>query len=164
MFINIAGKRFLALLLDSLIVVFGPIIPLRILSELGLRLSLRSMLGIEGSVREYWPGLSWGSKLLWIAAPVVIFLFYGVLFECSGWRATPGKRFLKLSVEARDGSGVTFAKVVGRNVAKALTIFPFPLTVLPCLVVNAILLLSLDGQRGLHDRIAGTRVVARSAT
>lgn len=78
---------------------------------------------------------------------------YFALFESSAWQATPGKRALGLVVTDRDGARPGFGRALGRHVA-ALANYA-------SLMVGWLLVALDRDKRGLHDHLAGTRVVSR---
>lgn len=78
---------------------------------------------------------------------------YFALFESSVWQATPGKRALGLVVTDRDGARLGFGRALGRHVA-ALANYA-------SLMVGWLLVALDRDKRGLHDHLAGTRVVSR---
>jgi uncharacterized RDD family membrane protein YckC len=91
-------------------------------------------------------------------ALVPVALVLGAVYFVYGWGvrgATPGKRLLGIAVEGRDG-----AFPIGASRATA--------RLLGYLLSGALLgighLMILFGGLGLHDRVAGTRVVRRERT
>ncbi len=64
--------------------------------------------------------------------------------------ATPGKRWAGLSVTAEDGSALGWGRALARGVGYALSAASLGIG----------FLMILAGGLGLHDRIAGTRVVS----
>lgn len=115
------------------------------------------------------------ADLLITLGTVVPYLLYLALTESSSRRATLGKRWAHLRVSAADGSAPGTGAVWVRNIVKALPwqlghmgflrgMFEMQaglgigLTVLSLLLALACALPALAGGRGIHDRIAGTRV------
>jgi uncharacterized RDD family membrane protein YckC len=73
--------------------------------------------------------------------------------ESSGLQATPGKLLLGIVVTDRDGQRLSFAKALGRNVAKIFSLLTFGF---------GYLLIAFNARsQGLHDLIAGTLVVTK---
>jgi uncharacterized RDD family membrane protein YckC len=81
-------------------------------------------------------------------------LVYYAAFEASPLRATPGKIIMQSYVGASDGGAITFARALGRNLAKIFSVITFGL---------GYLMAAFTGRKqALHDLIAGT-VVYRHA-
>lgn len=81
---------------------------------------------------------------------------YFVLFESSRWQATPGKRVFGIGVTDRDGQAVSFLRALGRHAAALANYATFGL---------GYLLIALPPEkRGLHDHLAGTRVLCMRAS
>ncbi|WP_423821490.1 RDD family protein [Salinisphaera sp. SPP-AMP-43] len=78
---------------------------------------------------------------------------YYALFEGSAMRATPGKYLLGLAVVDNNGDRLTWGQAFGREFAKWLS----------CLILMiGIFMIAVTRRRqGLHDKLAGTRVVYR---
>jgi uncharacterized RDD family membrane protein YckC len=77
---------------------------------------------------------------------------YFALLESSPWQATPGKRVLGLVVTDRDGARPGFGRALGRHLAALANYLS---------LLVGWLLVALDrDKRGLHDHIAGTRVLS----
>lgn len=92
--------------------------------------------------------------LLWpplLAFTALTVLWHGS-FDASRWQASPGKRLLGLRVVAADGARPGVGRAFARQLAGALS----------WLVLNLGHLMALAGpeHRALHDRLAGTRVLA----
>ncbi len=92
------------------------------------------------------------------APPVLAFALIGVVyhvgFECSRRRATPGKRALGLRVTGPDGRGPSPGRALARYTAGALSWLTLNL--------GHALAAVPPQRRALHDRLAGTHVVAES--
>ncbi|MCE7032406.1 RDD family protein [Lysobacter sp. GX 14042] len=93
-------------------------------------------------------------SLLW--PPLLAFAGLAVLwhgsFEASHWQASPGKRLLGLRVVAADGTRPGIGRAFARQLAGGLS----------WLVLNLGHAMALAGPeyRALHDRLAGTRMLA----
>ena len=82
---------------------------------------------------------------------LLVSLLYFPLFHASAWQATPGKRVMGLRVMRVDGQDVSFLRAVGRHLAEVLSALVFMI---------GYLMIGMTRQKtGLHDLIAGTRVV-----
>lgn len=79
---------------------------------------------------------------------------YGALFEASGWHATPGKRLLGLVVVDERGEWLDLSRSAARSVVKNLSLSL-------CGLLAISVLLDTPRQRGVWDRVAGSRVVRR---
>ncbi|MBI4610343.1 MAG: RDD family protein [Candidatus Rokubacteria bacterium] len=93
---------------------------------------------------------------------VAVLVALGVLLHATYWTAfvggcgqTPGKMLLSLQVVGRDGSAVGYGRAAWRWVAMGLAVLPLGLGFLGVMLTR--------DRRGLHDWLAGTRVV-RSAS
>jgi len=97
-------------------------------------------------------------------------MFYRVLFEGSRLKATPGKWLLGLRTTSLAGGQLSYATAALRSwpwwftgaIAGTLPTAVPAAAVLSALSVLSILLSA--ERRGLHDRMAGTRVVLRDRT
>ena len=143
-----------ALLVFIGVFVLGPLIARPVVSVLG------------GPVVHYWwehwwthPPATPADVAFWpilvslIVLPVVVAL--GAVYYVYYWGvqgATPGKRLLGLAVEAEDGSAP-----IGLSRA-AIRVLGY---LLSGLVLGIGFLMIATGGAGLHDRLAGTRVVRR---
>ena len=96
-------------------------------------------------------------------------MFYRMIFEGSRMRATPGKFLLDLKAVHPDGRTMLFAASALRGWPWWLTgavagIMPGAAPVAALLCLAALALIPASGRRqGLHDRMAGTRVVMRAS-
>ncbi len=82
---------------------------------------------------------------------LLVSLLYFPLFHASAWQATPGKRVMGLRVMRVDGQDVSFLRAVWRHLAEILSALIFMI---------GYLMIGLTREKtGLHDLIAGTRVV-----
>lgn len=115
------------------------------------------------------------ADLLITVGTVVPYLLYLALTESSSRHATLGKRWARLRVSAADGSAPATGAVWERNIVKALPWqlghmgflrgvleiqagMGITLAVAGTLLGLACGIPALVGGRGLHDRVAGTRV------
>ncbi len=81
----------------------------------------------------------------------VISVLYFAFFESSQWQATLGKKALGLKVTDLDGRRISFARALGRNLARILS-------GLIC-AIGYIMAAFTERKQALHDLIAGTLVV-----
>lgn len=79
---------------------------------------------------------------------------YHTLFIASRWQATPGKRVMGCMVVTKDGKRLSYMNAFGRHVACALSWLPWP-----PISIGFFLIGWTSQKTGLHDMIAGTRVV-----
>ncbi len=82
---------------------------------------------------------------------LVLWPLYFALLESSPWQATLGKRVFGLIVTDRDGARISFGRALGRHVAAVANYLS--------LMVGWLLVAIPGDKRGLHDQIAGTRVL-----
>jgi uncharacterized RDD family membrane protein YckC len=86
------------------------------------------------------------------AAMLLIFIAFSAM-ESSGVQATPGKMLLGIVVTDNDGQRLSFARALGRNFAKIISLLAFGI---------GFLLIALNARgQDLHDLLAGTFVVAK---
>lgn len=78
-------------------------------------------------------------------------LLYFPIFNASVWQATPGKRLLGIHLMRVDGQDVSFPRSLGRYFAQILSALIF--------MIGYIMVGLTREKTGLHDLIAGTRVV-----
>ena len=67
--------------------------------------------------------------IIWLAGFFVLRAFYFTLFEMSPRGATPGKRFMRLRVVARDGGRLGAESILVRNAMREIEVF-LPLTLI----------------------------------
>lgn len=79
-----------------------------------------------------------------------IYTFYNIAFELSGLKATPGKRWNKISVES-DLSRPQVWGIILRNFLKPISLILF--------FSGFIMILFNPKRQGLHDYIAGTIIL-----
>ena len=136
------AHRWFAVLIDGVLVVIPGITAMFAVGALGVAISARD---------EQAPGLAsalYGVVQLGILA---LQLAYGTLFEASSWQATPGKRLMGMRVVTPEGGRLTLSAALGRNLVKSLGLAACSLL--------AFTVLTDSQQRGVWDRVAGTRVV-----
>jgi uncharacterized RDD family membrane protein YckC len=103
---RVVRKRGVALFLDYLILFFLPAIVL-------------SVLPIGPSAA--------GAALLIIG--FVVFYLVAPAFEGSRWRATPGKRIMKLQITTKEGERISYRRAFARNVLRTLTLYSYFLVI-----------------------------------
>lgn len=123
--------------------------------------SLWVLLGSWGLV-AYVSVTRWPENLLNLAALAGLLLLWGILLHAAyftvfvgGCGQTPGKMLCGIRVVCRDSSPVGYRRALLRWIGYGLAALPFGLGFLG--------LLFTAERRGLHDWIAGTRVVRRAA-
>lgn len=84
-------------------------------------------------------------------ASFLLSLLYFPLFNASAWQGTPGKRLLGIRLMRVDGQSISFLRALGRHLAQILSAL---------ILMIGYLMIGLTREKtGLHDLIAGTRVV-----
>ncbi len=137
------GSRFLAALVDTVLIVLLQVIVIGtlILIALGLK---------EITTSESAP--YWGLAILGLLN-FVFFWGYYIFFEILWNGQTPGKRWVGLRVIRLDGTPVTAAEVVIRNLVRALDMLP------AAYGVGVVTMFISEKSRRLGDLAAGTVVV-----
>jgi uncharacterized RDD family membrane protein YckC len=112
--------------------------------------------------------IPYGHKLVFwsVSLPVLGFL-YSVAFLASGWRATPGMRWLRIELaRAADYGRVGLAQVCGRSaILVAESLLSSVVKVLGLVVLLDFLWPAWDARRQtLHDKLARTVVLRRPPT
>lgn len=103
---RVIGKRGVALFLDYLILLFVPIVVL-------------DALPISEST---------ASTALGVIA-LIVFYLVAPAFEGSRWRATPGKRIMKLQITTKEGERISYRRAFARNVLRTLTLYSYFLVI-----------------------------------
>ncbi len=142
------GSRFLAALVDTSLLVLLQIIVIGTFIFLGLR---NADLFSEDS------GPTWVLALLSLIA-FVFFWGYYIFFEILWNGQTPGKRWVGLRVIRLDGTPVTTAEVVIRNLVRTIDLLP------TAYGVGIIVMFVNRNSRRLGDLAAGTVVVHEQGT
>ena len=93
--------------------------------------------------------------LLFVPFAFVVVWLYFAFLESSADQGTLGKRLLGLKVTDYEGRRISFGRATGRFWAKLLSGIPFE--------IGYIMAAFTDRKRALHDMIAKTLVVRRSA-
>jgi uncharacterized RDD family membrane protein YckC len=91
------------------------------------------------------------SAFVFIALAFVGQWLYEALFTSSSWQATIGKRVLRLKVVDEAGNRIGFGRATGRFFAKILSSMFF--------CIGFIMIAFTERKTGLHDMLAGTRVM-----
>ena len=93
-----------------------------------------------------------------LIALLIGFIYY-VLFECSTWQATPGKRALNLRVTDQHGHRLSLGRAMTRNSIRLLNVIS---ALLPFICYIA--MLWSKRKQGLHDMLADTLVLQGCAS
>jgi uncharacterized RDD family membrane protein YckC len=91
--------------------------------------------------------------LLVLAFISLILAVYFVLFECSRFRATPGKLICGIIVVDLDGNRISFWRATARHFAKLLSF--------ATLAIGFMMAGWTPRKQALHDKIAGCLVLRR---
>jgi uncharacterized RDD family membrane protein YckC len=135
------GSRFLAAALDSLLITLW----LAFVIVVGVVLSTQLAAQDDSTMNWFIAIMSTLSFL--------IFWGYYILFEIFWNGQTPGKRWIKLRVIRVDGTPVTAAEVVIRNLVRLIDLLP------AAYAVGVVCMFTNDKSRRLGDLAAGTLVV-----
>ncbi|MEI9999182.1 MAG: RDD family protein [Verrucomicrobiota bacterium] len=133
------GRRFAAILIDGLILVFLIFVPALIL------------LVALGAATRNDPSAS-----VWFM-PIILILEYGLpaafeIFFIGRYGATPGKMLMKIKVVTPEGGPITYGRSAGRYFAKLLSNI--------ILWIGFLMAFWDEEKRTLHDRICKTRVIS----
>lgn len=82
---------------------------------------------------------------------LICYTAYFVLFNCSDWQATPGKRVLGIYIRRKDSHQMTIAQAIGRYFAMSFSYLLF--------CIGFMMAGWNSEKKALHDMMAGTRVV-----
>lgn len=81
---------------------------------------------------------------------IFVFLLYFPIFHSSSWKATPGKKLLKIEVTDLHGNRISFCRGVGRILGRQLSqLCPIGYIIQPI----------TKRRQALHDILAGTLVI-----
>jgi uncharacterized RDD family membrane protein YckC len=143
------GSRFVAILLDTLILYFSLLVVLLIFVLFG------SALGVRGDSE-----IGTGGK--WFIAVLVLLVFvllwgYFALFEALWHGQTPGKRVMKLRVIKDSGRQITLFEALARNLVRFIDYLP------GMYLTGVITMLCNKRNQRLGDMVAGTIVVHERA-
>jgi uncharacterized RDD family membrane protein YckC len=137
------GKRFLAMLLDALILgVIGEIYNAVFGSTLPDNILLNDMISFDDFLQLMMPAL---------VVSILISAIYHIFFMTRTNGQTPGKRALGIRVVKKDGTPITFIDALLRNVVGY--------TLSGIFALGYIWALFDSEKQGWHDKIAGTTVV-----
>lgn len=142
--------RFLAHLVDHIIlgVVAAPLFFITVLPSI-IRIAQQADRDQEPSPEMIITIIS--SIFVYIALAFVGQWLYEALLTSSSWQATIGKRVLHLKVVDEDGNRIGFGRATGRFFAKILSSMFF--------CIGFIMIGFTERKTGLHDMLAGTRVL-----
>lgn len=142
--------RFLAKILDSILIdiVMGPIYLIWVLP------ALMATGGVAGTPAAAPAMLHYLGKLLTFElAYMGVFLAYNTLM-LGRFGTTVGKMAIQASVVQPDGAQISYARALGRTAMEIVS---------GLILLIGYIIAGFDSQkRALHDRVAGTRVVARA--
>ena len=142
------GSRFLAALIDTLILLVLQIV-----------VNLTVLLILSLTILDFIAGESTWGWLVAIFGLVSFTFFWGyyIFFETLWNGQSPGKRLTKLRVIRTDGTPITLAEAVIRNLVRMIDF-------LPAYYGVGVVVMFIDGQsRRLGDMAAGTLVVREAA-
>ncbi|MBF0371794.1 MAG: RDD family protein [Alphaproteobacteria bacterium] len=139
---NEFGRRFVALLVDALVMAAGVFALAMVLAALAMAA------GATSSRDEEVMG-----AVLFLSSLLVPAL-YGSVLESSKWQATFGKIAVGLRVAQSTGGSVTFGRSLGRNLAKSF--------LSPLLLIGYIVFFFTEKRQTLHDILADTVVVSKA--
>jgi uncharacterized RDD family membrane protein YckC len=141
------GSRFLAALVDSLIIVALQVVVYTILIYVLFQLAPEAAGGAAGEMVA-----GWLVALLLLLSFVLLWGYY-IFFEVYWNGQSPGKRWIALRVICSDGSPITLAEAIIRNLIRPIDFLPFAYALgVVVMFVNA-------QSRRLGDLAAGTLVV-----
>jgi uncharacterized RDD family membrane protein YckC len=134
------GRRFLATLIDGLIVLFITFILMAVFAVLSI---------IVASYNPY--GDLVGFNALFFVSAIVVSVIYYVRFWASSEGQTIGKGMMNIRVISTDGASISVGKGIIRYIGYIISGLIFSL---------GFIWIAFDGKRqGWHDKIAGTYVV-----
>ena len=84
---------------------------------------------------------------------LVEYWLYFAILESSELQATVGKRFLNLKVTDLSGEKISFGKATGRHFGKIISFV--------ILLIGFLMVIWDKKKQGLHDKMAGTLVIAQ---
>jgi len=99
---RVIRKRGVALFLDYLILLFLPAVVL-------------GALPVSEST----------ASVVLVVFGLVVFYLVAPAFEGSRWRATPGKRIMKLQITTKEGERISYRRAFARNVLRTLTLYSY---------------------------------------
>jgi len=139
------GSRFLAGLLDSLLIVGLLLVPALIV----LMFNLQTFFLGAGAAEEAW---------VWMIAILIVVVFlvywgYFLLFELLMNGQTPGKRYMRIRVVQQEGAAVSFESIAIRNLLRAVD-------GLGLYAVAGIVMFATQKMQRLGDLAAGTVVIS----
>ncbi len=150
---GLLGRRYLARMIDSMIVGVLAATALGLLRDLGPQTK---------------PDLL--SVLFNLSALLILWIGYGAVLESSPWQATLGKRLMGLRVYDSEGGRLEVFQAAGRNLVKdgpflMFTLIPAgPVLSLVWLGCHLVVLHRSPVYQAIHDRAAKTWVAAPEAT
>lgn len=81
----------------------------------------------------------------------IIYVIYHSLFEMSRWKATPGKKWVKIKVMDAKQNEIHPFRILLRNAGKSFSLILF--------FLGFVMIIFHPKKQGLHDYIAGTMVL-----
>jgi uncharacterized RDD family membrane protein YckC len=147
--------RFLAYLIDSVVMSFGFVlilVPLIFLTGLG---EILSRIHPDEELNEAGIFLIIAVIFLVSIVALAVTWLYHAWMESSEWQATIGKKALGLVVTDMAGQRITFGRATGRHFGKIIT------NLVP-LLIGYIMAGFTEKKQALHDMIAGCLVLRRS--
>lgn len=140
------GSRFLASLIDGGVLLLIAVI-LMLIGAVSVTTVTRVNGGADKEIEE--TSRSMGRAIGYALIPIG--WLYMALQESSASGATPGKKAMGLRVVDGNGERISFLRAFGRNVGRLLCYYS--------LTIGYLVMFFNERRRGLHDIVAGTRVV-----
>jgi len=152
------GRRFVALIVDGIILVIFQNVLFRGMSIMGLHSSgnITTTEGDAAHMLAYWLRHLDTYAVLQIAISTIIPFVYFIIMEAA-LGATTGKMLLGVRVVRLDGSSISWGQSITRNLLRVIDHIPYGIPYL----LGAILIWTSPARQRLGDRIAQTVVVRR---
>jgi uncharacterized RDD family membrane protein YckC len=149
------GKRFLARLIDGLVVaVIWYVVMTIIALAMGIDPQMTDRLVRQARETQSIPPELGRLYAIMFGSMAAIFVTYFALLECSPARGTLGKMALGIVVTDEQGQRISLGRAVGRSFGQLVS---------GCLcAVGYIMVAFTERQQGLHDMLAGTLVINKA--
>ena len=142
---RVAGKRAVALMLDFAILAGIPIV-----------LAFVYFFFADPASSEAADDAAF-TNILWVS--LAIFYLGAPLLEASKWRATPGKRLLKLEITTKAGNRISYGRAFVRNVLRTATLYLYMITLGLALIYQYFRF--KKSKKFFHDELSSTVIGER---